>query len=358
MTPSFYYEGDWLFRAQLRCLSEQTNKNFHVLVIDSHYLKRKSYIGKLAEHYGLDIIHVPYYPNEHIAKKLDCSIFNAPYCFSESERIVRYSCWRFVRPNFTDVCINSRTNVDFYFHSIEPDTIDNFHPNTSHHTGIWEMHSDVVHWSKIPNAGQAGATWTCHSETDAPEALFPANAYGNYMVFREQWININGCEEHFNTTHFEDMDFTIRAANAQMTCERKALIMYRLHHLYGGHSGRSNIPTDIAFKKPCEKCENASHEIEPNRYDLKKRIQNKDVEIIDDKWICKACYLSGAVYHADAGEYTTALKNSGKTKSTINPKYKIGRNLSILISDMDGKSLEEKINIYKDSWTNPRYYER
>lgn len=358
MTPSFLYEGDYLFKAQLRCLSEQINKNFTVLVIDSHYSKRKDYMPELAEHYGLQIVHVPYMPNPNVAKKLDCAIFNAPYCYSESPRIVRYSCWRFVRPDFTDICLNSQGNVDFYFHSIEPTNINNRHEATGHNTSIWDFGSDEVHWDRMPKSGEKGATWTHHSETDAPATLFPKNAYGNYMVLRKDWLRINGCEEFFSTTHFEDMDWTLRARNAGIECERKALKLYRLHHQYGGHAGRSNVPTDHAFKKPCEACETASLIAEPKRYDLVRRFEAGELELFQDKWICKTCYLSGAVYHADAGEYCNNLEWSGRTLSTINPKYKIGRNLQILTADMDGKTLEEKIAIYNDSWTNEKYYQQ
>lgn len=357
MTPAFFYEGDWLLKAMLRCLSEQTNKDFLTLIIDPHYNTRSKYMGELADYYKLNIEHVPYVPNTHVAKKLDCAVFNSPYCYSESPRIVRYSCWRFVRPNFTDICLNSKSNVDFYFHSIEPSTFEGYNPLTNHNTDIWDFGSDEVHWDKMPRSGEPGATWTHHSEVDAPISIFPDNAYGNYMVFREQWLDLNGCEEHFSSTHFEDMDFTLRARNAGLTCERKALIMYRMHHLYGGHSGRSNKPTDYVFKSLCPACNNASLITEPKRYDLERRHSIGEVEYIDDKWVCKTCSLSGAIYHKNSSEYTNALKVSGKTKSTINAKYKIGRNLRILTADMDGKTIQEKIDIYTDSWTNKKYYE-
>lgn len=356
MTPAFYYEGDWLLKAQLRCLSEQTNKSFTVLLVDPHYEKRKPYMAELAEHYNLQIVHVPYVPNTHVGKMLDCSIFNAAYCYSESPRIVRYSCWRFVRPNFTDICLTSQHNVDFYFHSIEPSRFDGFNALTAHNSDIWDFGSDEVHWDKIPKSGEPGATWTYHSEVDAPATLFPKNAYGNYMVFREDWLKVNGCEEHFSSTHFEDMDFVLRARNANMSCERKASVLYRMHHTYGGHSQRSNTPVDYPTKKPCLGCQKASQISEPKRYDLQRRVEIGEVEIFEDKWICKDCFLTGGVYHADAGEYCNKLEWSGRTKSTINSKYKIGRNLNELVRDLDGKELEEKVRIYTDSWSNAKYY--
>lgn len=358
MTPSFFFEGDWLFKAQLRCLSEQINKNFTVLVVDAHFNKRKNYMSELSNLYNLQIVHVPYQPNPNVAKLLDCSIFNAPYCYSESPRIVRYSCWRFVRPDFTDICLNSECNVDFYFHSIEPTNEENKHPETAHNTDVFNFGSDEVNWNKIRKSGEEGATWTHHSEVDSAESLFPKNAYGNYMVFRKDWLNLNGCEEHFSTTHFEDMDFTLRARNLGLTCKRKALKLYRLHHYYGSHSNRSNSETDYSFKNPCQNCKSASYINEPKRFDLLSRFERGEIEFFEDKWICKICYLSGAIYHANSSEYCNNIEDTKRTKSTINHIHKIGRNLKILTSEMDGKNLKEKVNIFNNSWNKNDIYQK
>lgn len=361
MTPAFLFEGDWLLRAQLRCLSEQVAKDFDVVIIDHHYSKRAGYMPELAIHYKLNITHIPYKPNTFVAKKLDCSIFNAPYCYSESPRIVRYSCWRFVRPDFTKICLESPTNVDFRFHSVHPTSPVNTHPDTDHNTDIWNKMSDVVNWDKIPeHAKIAGATWGKDSDIDAPVELFPTNCYGNYMVFRDQWLDINGCEEAFtNTAHYEDMDFCIRARNKGMVCSRKAHKLYRLHHWYGNHSGRANIPPDHQFKHNCPACEQACQTLEPTRFDIKNRAAKGEIDLLDEHgvWVCKTCLLCGPVYHADCGEHLTGHVAKKKIiKSNIIPKYKLGRNLRILAERMGGNSLQDKVFIYNDSWSNDRYY--
>jgi hypothetical protein len=363
MTPSFMYEGDWLLRAQLRCLSEQTVKDFDVLIVDPHFSKRSGYMKELAEHYKLHIVHVPYTPNQHIAKRLDCAVFNAAYCFSESPRIVRYSCWRFVRPDFTKVCLESETNVDFYFHSCDPLNRENRDDNsaTNHDTKIWNFGSDVVNWGEIPQrAGVPGASWNSDSDKDAFPALFPLNCYGNYMVFRKDWLSLNGCDEVFtNLLHYEDLDFCIRANNAKLTCSRKAHILYRLHHWYGSFSGRANIKPDHEFKRCCAECERVQSVLEPNRFDLWNRIKRGEIEFFEDEkiWVCKKCFLSGPIYHADYGEHTEYIRRMGRTQASIIPEFKIGRNLRILIADMDGKPLAEKVDIYNRSWMDERYYQ-
>lgn len=362
MSPAFFYEGDWLLRAQLKCLSEQKARDFTVMLIDAHWQKRKGYMPELAERYKLDIVHVPYLPNQHVAKRLDCAIFNAPYCYSESSRIVRLSCWRFVRPNFTEECLNSKTNVDFRFHSCAPKDATHTHPETNHDTSIWNFGSDEVHWDAVPKrAGEPGATWGSDSDRDGEAELFPKNCYGNYMVFRDQWLRINGTNEcHTNTCHYEDMDFCLRARNAGMICSRKAHLKIRLHHMYGPYSGRANVQPDNSLKHNCQACEKACEVLEPKRFDWERRAACGELDLFEEEraWVCKTCHLCGPMYSKDPNEHLGKIVERQIVTAPIIGKYKLGRNLTALAGVMDGKSLAEKVQIYNDSWTNPAYYRR
>lgn len=360
MTPAFFYPGDNLLRAQLRCLSEQTFKDFDVLLVDSHYEKRKGYMGELAEKYKLNIVHVPYTPNLNIAKRLDCSIFNAPYCYSESPRIVRFSCWRFVRPSFTEVCASASHSVDFFFHNVEPPTRDSMHPTTNHDARVWGWESDEVHWDAIPTkGGDPGASWTSHSDKDQNLQPFPLNCYGNYMVPRQDWLAINGCDEAiFSSEHWEDQDFCLRANLAGLKCERKAGQMYRLHHLYGAHSGRSNLLPDWGeFRPICAKCIAVEYTPKPDRRELKRRLRESEITIYGAVWVCNDCSYAGPVFHSDEGEYPNYVRRHKKIRANIIKEKLIGRNLRILADDMDGKSLQEKVEIFNRSWTDERYYQ-
>ena len=358
MTPAFILEGDSLLRAQLNCLSKQTEKDFSVLIVDHHYSKRKGYMNELSEKYGLDIIHVPYSPATHIAKKLDCSVFNAAYCYSESPRIVRFSCWRFVKPDFTSVCLKSNCNVDFRFHSVNPTT--KINPTYGHNELVWEVGSDEVNWKNMPSKSKSpGAAWGSDSDHDDGEKLFRRNSYGNYMVFRNQWIAINGADETFtNLTHYEDIDFCLRARNVEMTETQICHKMYRLHHHYGSHSGRANNVPDGQFKSICPSCAAAWEVPEPNRFDISRRVKAGEIEIIYGMavWVCRTCFLCGPVYSKDSREHCDHVEFSGQTKANVIPKFKIGRNIEIVTSDMDGKTLAEKVEIYNSSFTDERYF--
>ncbi len=363
MTPSFIFEGDWLLRAQLKCLSEQTFKDFDVLLIDSHYSKRMGYIHELRDTYKLDIVHVPYTPNLRVAKKLDCAIFNAPYLYSESPKIVRYSCWRFVRPLFAEVCANSNMSVDFRFHNVEPPSRDCKHAMTNHDARIWDMRSDKVNWDLIPGkSGQPGASWGADSDFDARPTIFPLNCYGNYMVPREEWFRINGCDEAiFNSEHWEDQDFCNRAHRAGIPAWRKAHVMYRMHHLYGGNAGRSNLIPDWGeFRPLCDKCNAVEHNPKPDRRDLKRRIANGELSVFGfgRTWVCNECYYCGPIFHSDESEYWNHLAQFEVTRSNIiGGDFQLGRNLEAVAHDMDGKPLWKKVEIFNESWENPKYYQ-
>lgn len=361
MTPAFMMPGDMLLRAQLRCLSEQAAKDFTVLIVDHHYSKRVGYMDELRAKYKLDIVHVPYAPNPHVGKRLDCAIFNAPYLYSESPRIVRYSCWRFVKPDFTKVCLESPTNVDFYFHSVKAPSLEYAHPKTDHNMLVWDMASDRVNWAEMPvKHSDPGATWGTASDSDEPAGLFRRNCYGNYLVFRDQWLAINGCEEAITScVHWEDQDFCIRARNARMVCTRKHGLLYRLNHHYGGFAGRANIPPDQEFKKPCDACAKAYDVLEPNRFDLKKRVAAGELDLFADGtvWVCKTCLFAGPVYHANEAEYLDVIENKKRTQSNTIAEYKLGRRLRRLAGDMDRKPLARKIEIFNESYSSERYYQ-
>jgi hypothetical protein len=369
MTPSFFSEGDNLFKAQLKCLSEQENKDFDVFVIDCHYSRRKDLIPQYKDYYKLNIIHIPYKPNLNIAKKFDCAIFNAPYMYSEAPRVVRLSCWRFVTPDFTKICSESPDNCDFYYNDCVPKNPEDAHPITNHSVSIWNPENDFIDWSAIPQPGEPGCLWKENTDPKKfkmqgslkyePRQIIPKSCYGNYMIFKKEWLELNGCDEVFsNGEHWEDQDFVIRARKYGTLCLRFPRKLYRLHHLYGNYSGRSNIPVDYTFKPPCDSCEKACLAHAPNRYDIKNRYNKGEIDIFEENnvWVCKNCYFACCIYNFDIIEALRFAEYKKSYKASIIPKYKIGRNLRILSEDMNRKSLQEKIEIYNDSWSNERYY--
>ncbi len=223
------------------------------------------------------------------------------------------------------------------------------------------MTSDEVRWDLMPKkGGEPGASWTEHSDVYSAMQPFPLNCYGNYCVPRTDWLSINGCDEAiFSSEHWEDQDFCLRANLSGMKCERKPLKMFRLHHTYGQHSGRSNLVPDFgSFKKICPKCEAVEYIQKPKRRELVRRIQSGEVTAYDAVWVCNDCSYCGPIFHADEGEYQQHVRRTRKIRATIIKEKMIGRNLRILAGDMDGKSLGAKVEIFNGSWVEPRYYEQ
>lgn len=129
--------------------------------------------------------------------------------------------------------------------------------------------------------------------------------------------------------------------------------------MYGKYSGRSNeLPDFGEFKKICPKCEAVEYTQKPNRRELKRRIRAGEISLPNSHvWVCNECFYCGPVFHEDEGEYHAYLRREKVTRSNIIPAFKLGRNLRILAADMDGKSLQEKVDIFERSYHDERYYQ-
>lgn len=377
MTPAFYDESHILLQAQLKCLSNQTIKDFDVYLIDPHFQKRKDIIPELATKYKLDIKHIPYVPNVYISKLIDCSIFNAGYCYSKSPINVRYSCYRFVRPTFIETILNApkNINIDFYYLAIGPDSEEiknNITP--SNHKRIWNFESDDIDWNKIPTLAQSNNfesmslfSWNNyqHYTIDTDIIDVPVNLYGNIAWNRDQWLSINGTNEVItNFSHWEDLDFNTRSKLADHKVVRRIDQMYRLYHSYGNYSQRSNVQVDVPLRNVCEKCMSVYQNHSEYDYEMKlnNRIKNNDYYMYYDShiWICKTCKLSGPVYTGEKNidYYLSYIRNQKLINSPIIKDHLIGRNLKILSEKMDKETtIENKFEIYNDSWKNYYYYE-
>lgn len=381
MTPSFWDDEQILLRAQLKCLSLQTCKDFDLWLIDPHYQKRKNIIPELAAKFRLDIKHVPYAPNTRIAKHYDCAIFNAPYCYSKARIIARYSCYRFARPTFIEAIagLPDGVNADFYMHAVGHDIsvpgVD-VSPEAKHRL-VWDFNSEDYNWDLVPvssgyddNHKFCGdpslclGNWPKFMDKDAPPAVVPLNIYGNIAWRRDQWMQLNGTNEVItNASHWEDLDFDCRAQNAKQMVARFAHLLYRHFHYYGKLNQRSTIPVDVPFKPFCDECRKIlidnggdvgfGHQVNMGlkSFRLRHYYQHR-------AWVCSECLLSGPVYdETGLDHYFFHLQDMGITRAPILSNELIGRNLLTVANEMDKvSSLSSKVDIYNDSWVNPKFY--
>lgn len=378
MTPAFFDKEHILLRAQLKCLSLQTVKDFDVCMIDPHYLKRKDIIPELAERFGLDIKHVPYTPNTRIAKRFDCSIFNAAFLFSDAEVNARFSCYRFVRPNYVETILSAPpgVNVDFHMLAVGPCAKDG-PEKYEKHKEVWDFNGEDVNWDAVPKSSSYGsdgqplenpenpaASWFPESDLDTDVIPVPMNCYGNIAWIRSKWLEINGTNEVItNASHWEDLDFDSRANRAGHVVVRRTGILYRLFHMYGGFSQRSNVEVDVPLKPSCSGCDRLLGNTHDGEYgsrleDLMSSGKIDEYESIL-AWVCKTCLLSGPIYGATGiMPYFEGLAQRGIVRAPTVKDHMIGRNLQALADKMDSEAtLQGKVGVFNDSWDNPYYYE-
>jgi len=393
MTPSFYSDDDFILITQLKHLSRQTVKDFDVWLFDIHYRKRKNRIPELAEKLKLDIKHVPYLPQTNVAKRLDCAIFNTGYLFSKSKRNIRLSCYRYVRENFIErtLEIPEEKNVDYYFHTLGPDvserkelmeqglTFTEANYKCKRHLDIFDYENFDINWDLIGKEGlwdEEGLViregfdnppnsyqfWACSYDKDNLDSQCKG-CFGNIGWNRDNFLAINGTNEVItNFIHFEDLDFTVRADLAGQRVARLSNLMYRVHHAYGSFSQRSNVNPDTPFMPLCPRCVNqVAEEFSNMQPILYHRVASNQfhVEFDDNVLICKTCKLVYPIVKKSYDEIWHYYHNNNVTQAPILEKYKIGRNLRILAEDLDKQTtLQDKIDIFADSWYNERYYKK
>lgn len=385
MTPGHYTEDCALLRAQLKCLSLQTSRDFDVWLFDPHYHKRSSAVAELATRFRLDLKHIPYTPATHVAKLYDWASMNAGYCYSRAPRNVRLSCWRFVRPTFVERILSAppNVNVDLYMHAVGPDIYEEHlsQGDKIAHKRVWWFNGEDVNWSAIPtrsafpdntcrhdtaDPAHSLGNWPPYMDSDAPTpAPIPLTLYGNIAWCRDQWLALNGVNEVItNAAHWEDLDFDTRAANANQRVVRYAHQIYRLHHVYGEGAMRTNYPPDVSPTRPCPTCVNMyTHNGSDNNFGIMVRARLRSGELRHyyqhRVWVCNECLLSGPLYD-DTGldHYFFHLQDMKITRAPTLPYERIGRNLSIVCEMLDRcPYLDTKVEIYNDSWTNPYYFQ-
>lgn len=343
--------ADWtpkqdMLRMMLKSLEDQTCKDFDVVLADHHYNARKDTVKELEAKCSFKIHHVPIIPAPHVAKHyIDCSVFNVGWLLSEAERCVRYSEWRFLNPKLTETILGEPKDsfLDFYFHNI-PET-----------PKLWDRDTGLISWDEVPEF---------NDKVEEMEQI-PLNCYANNTISREQWTKVNGFNEvDFNFFHWEDIDYNARCRNAGFVGKRIPNMVVRIDHPYGHEKNRANRPCEKPFKQPCESCEamityvryhiGTPTHLEWGHLFKSRYSQVRSIKRNQREWVaCNKCnFIIPIVNTEDLSEYI--LKDPNYTKSPANISGS-GRNLEPLVQDLKGKNLQQKLEIYEDSWTNERY---
>lgn len=350
ITLATWQDSHILLRMMLNSLSQQTVKDFDIIIVDHFYENRIEAVKELAEHYKLDILHMPFIPATHYAKRyMDMSVFQTAFVMSESERVCRLSEYRFVSPEFVERILATPGNLDFFYHDLAGASFD-----------VWDEESDFINWRKVPFFPQ----------TQVIDEPYPLNAYGNYCHVREQWLAINGFQDNLGPFHWEDQDFNARASKVGQRSSRLPNLMFRIYHTYPSNQQRATRPLLHPFKDVCGKCQqtvdrfyaewkpgyNDSHWSKYFMYRDRSEISYEEQQGF--LWLqCNEC------------KFTLPILENGDVQGILlgMPDYKqspiglfgnVGRNMRTLSEDLRGKSWSDKIVIHEDSWTNPKYYQQ
>lgn len=341
--------ADWtdtqdMLRMMLQSLEHQTCKEFDVILADHHFNARKDVVKELSDRHSFSIKHTPIYPAPHVAKHIDCSVFNVGWVMSEAERCIRYSEWRFLHPTLTETILNEPTDsfLDFDFHS-EDDEL-----------GFWDRESGEIDWEKVPVS--------TNSVIEFDEV--PLNCFGNNSISRDQYVKVNGFNEvSYNFFHWEDIDYSARCRHAGYKGKRIPNLMYRIDHPYGQFENRANRPCEHPFKPVCLSCkqlkEYVSFHLIPTHKQWGDFWKAKGAKVVTKKgtrkkWIvCPECnFVFPYIGTEDIEKYVT--QEPDYVKAPINVSG-AGRNLEPLVQDMRGLSWDSKIDLYKQSYTDKRY---
>jgi len=352
--------ADWtdkqdMLRMMLNCLKSQTCHDFDVILADHHYDARRSVVAELSEHCSFNVWHTPVNPAPHVARRyMDCSVFNVGWVMSEAKRCVRYSEWRFLSPDFVATLLSEPADlfIDFDFHCL-------------HDEAPWDRTTGDIMWDRVPDFGSKTKNYP----------ITPSNCYGNVALSREKWLDVNGFNEvSFNFYHWEDIDYSARCSNSGYAAKRIVQKMVRMHHDYGQYPNRANRKVEREFKPICSACSDLISYASSNV-----GVDDDSIGIVSEsQWSSLFDARYPQVKRVDQGRKSwhvcqkcnfifPCVTPDGNLDYVFgDPEYKTspidvsgsGRNLRNLSDDLKGLSWPDKIELYKNSWENPRYLEQ
>ena len=210
---SYILDDNALMRAQLLNLKRQSNQRFEVVIVDSHYEKRRDEVEKLRRELKFKVVHAPFDSDTSVPRDLDYSSWNQAALLATGDHVATFLDWRFASPCFVDV-------LEFA---------------AAHYPGHlidcgWEIlgktgHSDIIQRQGNPHAlPRTAANWS-DERTDCYAC------YGNFCVGREVFLESGGIDEVFGSSyHFIDVEFATRMQNRGLKCRVIRNILWREWH--------------------------------------------------------------------------------------------------------------------------------
>lgn len=330
------YSGMAHVEFMLRNLSEQTFRDFEIVLVDMFYDENKNAVADLCGVLGLqNIVHTPACEATHVGRWLHWELYSNALLLASGRWVFHYGVNRYLHRNaLQTVADNAQQGFSVVFaqRNVE-ESIETLLPRdmiqSSACESIYHMNVSVYPWQYLSQSGFFSV------ESDV-------------MIH-----DFNGHNEALVIHHWVDNDLGARSQHltGKIRCKIAQNGLLRLNKSRtGGYSG-VRVGKPVCAREANPIC--VAWLIDGLRED--RRITG-DVERVEHNgysWV--RCAVCGTIGVEDSPAYVARLStNAAYTKAPVNIAG-VGRNIETLAADLKSLTLQEKVETISGSHTNARY---
>ena len=324
------YSGISHVEFMLRNLSEQTFRDFEIVLVDMFYTENKSAVASMRSVLGLrEIIHTPACEAVHVGRWLHWELYSNALLLANGRWVFHYGVNRYLHRNALQTVVDNaqqgfsvvfaQRNVEESIETIVPVACEN----------LYRMDTSVSAWQYLSQSG--------FFSVDADVMIHDFNGHNEALVIH----------------HWVDNDLGARSQHltGKIRCKIAQNGLLRLNKSRtGGYSG-VRVGKPVCARDANPRC--VAWLVDGLRED--RRITG-DVERVEHNgysWV--RCGVCGTIGVEDSPAYVARLStNAVYTKAPVNIAG-VGRNIETLAADLKSLTMQEKVETISCSHTNTRY---
>ena len=332
LTTNIFYGEDHI-HSIIKCLSQQTYKDFEWVYIDGHYNKNKMLVENLCQEYNIkDYIHAPSCKAEHVGRTYHWELYNNALLLSNNDLFLRVGIHRWIHPTVIEIAAEKYYNENIFI-------------ELPHIESSYDQYGDDINSHLSPSFGSEIETL--------------CSTAGMFSFTKNQMIDINGNNEAALLIYrFEDAELNARLEHARgIRSVRVDNAMFRFKHnklpknVIPALEGRNTLSCG---GDGCLKNYSASPNHHSEIFNFHNVITSRMFTYRNFDWV--ACDCCGTISPINFNEYLDYLKKYPISFGPVGVDGKIGRNLKILRDDIDNlNSIEDKIELLQNSHTMAKY---